>query len=75
MAVTKQAVRPLPGCKKVKQFNDIKKHQLTFLTCNGWIFTKHCNFSDYGANVNAEQHNDCVFSGSILKVTGLLKPM
>lgn len=58
MAVTKQAVRPLPGFKKVKQFNDIKKHQLTFLTCNGRIFTKHCNFSDRGANVNSDQHND-----------------
>lgn len=72
MAVTTQAVRPLPPCKKVKQFNDIKKHQLTFLTCNGWIFffTKHCNFfSEYGANVNAEQHNDCVLNGSIVKVT------
>ena len=38
MAVTKQAVRPLPGGKKVKQFNDIKKHQLTFLTCNDCFF-------------------------------------
>ncbi len=55
MYVTKQAVRPWPGCKKVKQFNDIKKHQLTFLTCNDWIFTKHCSCAEYGAKVNAEQ--------------------
>ena len=73
MVVTKQVVRPLPGGKKVKQFNDIKKHQLTFLTCNDcfffcfcfFVFTKHCNFSEYGANVNAEQHGGCVLNSSI----------
>lgn len=34
MAATRQTVRLLPRCRKVKQFNNIEKHQLTFITCN-----------------------------------------